>query len=122
MGKGIFIVAAAGMVFLAACKSGSRETAWSGVYVNTARSTYSVAEDTLRIQATADGQYRLTRSTGYRVIRDGVLLPKRFRSESFKVVADADGQELSEPLNARSYRLDATGDLLVGRVVYRRVN
>ena len=110
------------VLVMAACHGKVGKLAWAGVYVNVARSEYSVADDTLTLSLLKDGNYSVLRSTGYQSIRDGKLLPKRLQSERFRVVLVASGRELSEPLNGRVYHLDDSGGLLVGQVVYRRVN
>jgi len=114
---------AAGLVVLimVACHGLVRGT-WAGVYVSTARSEYSVAEDTLTLGLQKDGSYSVLRSTGFCPVRDGKVLPKRFRSEHFTMVFDASGKALTEPLNGRVYTLDDSGGLIVGNVVYRRLN
>jgi hypothetical protein len=117
------LVGVAGLVMLimAACQ-GLVQRSWTGVYVSVARGEYSVAEDTLTLSLEKDGSYSALRSTGFCPVRDGKLLAKRSRSERFTMVLDASGQQLSEPLNGRVYRLDASGGLVVGKVVYRRLN
>lgn len=110
------------VLLLAACKGIAGHSAWAGVYVNSARSEYSVADDTLTLSLLKDGSYSVVRSTGFCPVRDGKLLAKRYKSERFRVILDASGKLLSEPLNGRIYRLDESGGLLVGQVLYRRVN
>jgi len=116
------LVAALVLFLLAGCSGGFGKVAWEGVYVSHAQSEYSVADDTLKVSLAKDGQYEVVRSTGFCPVRDGKLLPKRFRSEHFTMVLDASGKVLTELLNGRVYSTDSGGGLVVGKVVYRRLN
>jgi hypothetical protein len=116
------LMAGLAVFLLVACKEVVRHSGWAGVYVNEAKSEYSVANDTLTLSLLKDGSYSVIRSTGFCPARDGKLLAKRFRSERFTMVLDTSGQQLSEPLNGRVYRQDVSGGLVVGKVVYRRLN
>jgi hypothetical protein len=79
MKKHILILAMA-VIGLAACHSGSSSSTKDfipGTYVSQARSDYSVANDTLVIEAgkNTENIYLITRKTGYRRITDGKLQP-----------------------------------------------
>ncbi|EHQ27522.1 hypothetical protein [Mucilaginibacter paludis] len=65
---------------LAACHSGNSSSTKDfipGTYVSQARSEYSIANDTLVIEAgkNTENIYLITRKTGYRRITDGKLQP-----------------------------------------------
>lgn len=79
MKKYILILTVA-VMGLAACHSGSNSNIKDfipGTYVSQARSDYSIANDTLVIEAgkNTENIYIITRKTGYRRITDGKLQP-----------------------------------------------
>ncbi len=79
MKKHILILAMA-VMGLAACHSENDSSVKDfipGIYVNQARSDYSIANDTLVIEAgkNTENIFLLTRKTGYRRITDGKLQP-----------------------------------------------
>ena len=93
-----------------------------GTYVNSARSAYSVAYDTLVIRAESDLHYRLERRTAYQAMRNGKLLPLRHKAVVYETVFDPAKLELSEPQSGRVLRFDRDKKvLLIHQAVYKKL-
>ena len=93
-----------------------------GTYVNSARSDYSVAYDTLVIRAECELHYRLERRTAYQAVWEGKLLPVRHKAVVYETVFDPAKLELSEPLSGRVFRFDRDkGGVLIHQAVYRKL-
>ncbi len=95
-----------------------------GTYVNQAQSTYSVANDTLRI--TRDGQnpnsYRVMRSTGFQRIRDGKLQSPEYKVKSFTGIWDAQKQSLQLTQNGSILLFQPDeNQLLIENSIYHKI-
>lgn len=93
-----------------------------GTYVNSARSAYSVAYDTLVIKGEGPLHYLLERRTAFQAVREGKLLPLRHKVAVFETLFDPVKLELSEPQSGRVFRFDRDkGVLLIHQAVYRKL-
>jgi len=83
---------------LAACHSGSNNTKAfiAGSYTAQAKSEYSIANDTLVIEAdkSADNVYHITRRTGYQRITNGKLQPLQHQVKRWSGAWDEQKQTL----------------------------
>jgi len=114
-----------GMADIAACqsKSGKVQAFIEGSYVNHAQSEYAIADDTLVFTHTDANHYIITRNTGYQAIRDGKLLPKKFKHGKFDGIYDPQNRVLNETTTGRLFRFDPDkGVLLLNQAVYQKVN
>ena len=119
-----FLLAGFGLLLLAACHSASDKIASfiTGTYVHSAKGEYSQAEDTLVITLVSGKAYHIRRRAGFRPIREGKLLPKRWKTQLFNGNYDRDKQVLFETTNGRVFRFDPDkGTLLVNNAVYRKL-
>ncbi|MDR6941375.1 hypothetical protein [Mucilaginibacter pocheonensis] len=115
----------AAICLLAACQSKTTKVQAfiDGIYVNHAQSEYGVADDTLTFTHTDGQHYIITRNTGYQAIRNGKLLPKKYKLE--KVEGDYDSQTnlLKETTAGRVFHFNpAKRLLLLNQAVYRKLN
>jgi hypothetical protein len=82
----------------AACTNKQKQIkdAIPGTYVNQAQSAYSVANDTLVIQADplTENNFQVTRKTGYRRILNGQPGPEEHQSKTFSGIWDDSKQTL----------------------------
>ncbi|SHL96851.1 hypothetical protein [Mucilaginibacter sp. OK098] len=116
--------AAFALLFLAACHSASDKIVSfiPGTYVHAAKGEYSQAEDTLVITLVSGKAYNIQRRVGFRPIRDGKLLPKRWKVQSLNGNYDPQRQVLFETSNGRAFSFDPVkGVLLVNSAVYRKL-
>ncbi|QEM09179.1 hypothetical protein [Mucilaginibacter rubeus] len=115
----------AGAAFVGACqsKSGKVQAFIDGVYVNRARSEFAIADDTLGFTQADGTHYYITRRTGYQAIRNGKLLPKKFKLEKVEGDYDPNTRLLNETTTGRVFYFDPeSGMLRLKQAVYRRIN
>lgn len=114
-----------GIGLIAACQSKSAKVQAfiDGLYVNHAQSAYAIADDTLTFTHTDGQHYSITRHTGYRAIRDGKLLPKKYKLEKAEGDYDPQTNLLNETTTGRVFRFDPDkGVLLLKQAVYHKIN
>lgn len=94
-----------------------------GTYVKSVQGGYSQASDTLVIEDLRGNNYRITRHTAYRLIRNGKTLPERHRRESLTGSFDEQRQVLMELSRGRQFSFDPDRGILVvnGKGVYRKL-
>jgi hypothetical protein len=122
--RNLILMAALVIVFTACqSKSAKVQSFIEGSYVNHSAGDYAVADDTLTFSHTDANHYLVTRSTGFRAIRDGKLLPKRLRREKLEGIYDPVNRVLNETTTGRLFRFDPDkGELLLKQAVYRKIN
>jgi hypothetical protein len=127
LSKGRFLVPGLGALFLmlmfGACHCSDRLQVFvPGTYVNAVKGEFSVAEDTLVIVQVRGDNYDITRRTGFRSVRNGVLLPKHFQVRKLEGIYDVQAQVLRDVTNSRVLVFDADkGGLKVHGAVYRKL-
>jgi len=112
-------------MFIAACQSKSArvQSFVDGIYVNHAQGEFAIADDTLTFTHTEDRHYIITRNTGYQAIREGRLLPRKRKLETFEGDFDPSANVLNETTAGRVFHFDpAKGILVLNRAVYRKLN
>jgi hypothetical protein len=113
-----------GLLFLAACHNASDKIVSfiPGTYVHAAKGEYSRAEDTLVITLVNGEAYHIRRRAGFQPIREGKLLPKRWKVQSLNGNYDPQQQVLFETTNGRVFSFDPVkGIMLVNSAVYRKL-
>ena len=95
----------------------------SGVYVTSFRNEYSIATDTLIIQAYSltAGTYQVERRDGYHRIRQGKILPKEFRQEQWMATYDKDKHVLQETAYGRQIYIKGDGHSLSYGGTYQKI-
>jgi major membrane immunogen (membrane-anchored lipoprotein) len=114
-----------GITLIAACQSKSTkvQSFIDGIYVNHAQSEYAIADDTLTFSHTDVNHYIITRNTGYQAIRDGKLLPKKYKLEKVEGDYDSKTELLNETTTGRVFRFNPDkGILILRQAVYRKIN
>ena len=118
----IILTALVATVFAACNNSKNIQSKIAGIYVSSSGSDYSVAEDTLTISQDKDNVFSIIHKTGYRVIREGKLLPKRFKKEQLNAVYDEKLNVLDEITTGRMIIIDSDNRLLkVNKATYRKL-
>jgi len=120
----MFIGALAALIILIgiqACKSGKT---FSGTYVNSAGSEFSLANDTLVLEQVEGNQYRIHRMTGYLLISDsGRLGSYRWEKEEWTAEYDPEHGVMSEKGHGKPISFNADRSVMtVGRRGYQKIN
>ena len=79
-----------------ACNSGRVKDFIPGTYVNSARSEFSQANDTLVVVHEQSNSYHIQRRTGFNLVRKGRLMKKQYAKEEWKAIYDLDTNTLIE--------------------------
>ncbi|MCR8561939.1 hypothetical protein KXD93_30065 [Mucilaginibacter sp. BJC16-A38] len=106
-----------------ACNN-SKNPALSGVYINQSQSEYSMAYDTLIIDAVnlTAKTYSIESRTGFQKIRNGQKLPMQFKKETWQAVWNSEQQMLSEGEYGRQIRLSPdTPGVLIKKTLFRKI-
>jgi hypothetical protein len=106
--------------FLSAC---NRSASFSGTYVNSAASEFSIANDTLVVEQSENNKYLLHRSTGFRLLDDAGKPGKlQYEREEWTAVYDKDTQALTEIHNGVIITFSKDGSILTaGKRKYKRI-
>jgi len=108
-------------LILTACNH-QAAASFTGTYVNSAQSEFSIADDTLVIEPGADEQVLIHRKTGYNVINEqGKLGRRQYETEEWKAVYDPQKRVLTETRKGLVISLQ-NGELLLENRRYRRTN
>jgi hypothetical protein len=105
-----------------ACKN-SKDMAISGIYAMSFKNEYSIATDTIVIEAyslTAH-TYQVERRDGYHRIREGKILPKEFRQEKWMATFDKSKMVLQESAFGRQVFIKGDGQSLEYGGTYQKI-
>lgn len=97
---------------------------FSGTYVNSAGSEFSIASDTLVLERSAGDQYLIHRRTGFRMLDEhGNAGPRQFESEQWKAVYDAKTKVMTEQRRGKLITFSDDGkEMTVVRRKYQRLD
>jgi len=109
-------------LFAIACKD-SKNQLVSGVYVMSFKNEYSIATDTLVIQAynLNANTYQVERRDAYHRIREGKVLPKEFRQEQWMATFDPAKMLLQEGEFGRIIYIKGDGHTLEYGGTYQKI-
>jgi hypothetical protein len=97
------------------------QVAFTGTFVNQAKSEFSIASDTLDVEQVKEENYLIHRQTGIRMLdesgKPGKLI---LESEEWKAVYDPEKKVMTEQQKGRLIRFSADG-LLLENSLYRRI-
>lgn len=108
---------------MVACGS-NKNPELSGIYVSEGKSQYSVATDTLIIDAVslATRTYQIQRHVAFQRIRDGKKMPTELKRETWQAVWNPDQQVLAETEYGRQIRLSAdTPGVRMKNTLFRKI-
>jgi len=106
-------------VIVAACNNGETASFILGIYVNAARSEFSIANDTLFIESASATTYFIHRKTGYGLIKNGKPGKLHYETEEWQAVYDEASKVLIETRRGKVITpLPETGKLVVGKREY----
>lgn len=97
---------------------------FSGTYVNSAGSEYSIANDTLVLERSEGEAYLIQRRTGFRMLDEqGKAGPLQHESEEWKAVYDRETRVMTEQRRGKQIRFSDDGkSMTVVRRVYQRLD
>lgn len=115
------VLALALIIFLQSC---SKSNSFTGRYVNSAGSDFSVAHDTLMVEHVAANVYLIHRSTGFQLLDEsGRSGKKQFESEEWTADYDPETKVMRERRHGKTitFNADAT-EMTVVRRKYQRID
>jgi len=108
------------LVIVACSNAGYRIT---GTYILNFKNEFTITNDTLIIEAynLQAGVYKLQRRAGYKLIRDGKILPKKFDQEAWMATFNKEKQVLQETELGRQVYIGADGHSLSFQGTYQKI-
>jgi hypothetical protein len=112
----------AGATLILACNA-KTDSAVSGIYVTAFKNEYTIANDTLIIEAynLETGTYKVERRSGFKRVRDGKVLPKEFKRENWTATFDKDRQVLQETQLGKQLYLNTQKGTLSYGATYQKI-
>ncbi|MBC6112813.1 hypothetical protein ACFOG5_19475 [Pedobacter fastidiosus] len=108
---------------LFACNPKNNRSFLPGIYVNNAAGKYSVASDTLVIEAVEGNRFELNRKTGFNLIRDGKKGKREYETEKWNPVYDEETGVLTESRRGKTLTFYPDSNVLkIGSRSYQKVN
>lgn len=116
-----FLMLIACLLMIAACNSADHSIA--GTYILNFKNEFTITNDTLIIEAynLQAGVYKLQRRAGYKLIRDGKVLPKEFNQETWMATFNKEKQVLQETELGRQVYIGADGHSLSFQGTYQKI-
>jgi hypothetical protein len=116
------LIIVAGATLILACNA-KTDSAVSGIYVTAFKNEYTIANDTLIIEAynLETGTYKVARHSGFKRVRDGKVLPKEFKQENWTATFDKDRQVLQETQLGKQLYLNTQKGTLSYGATYQKI-
>lgn len=109
-------------VLIAACTSDKTREFIPGTYVNHAEGEYSIASDTLIIEASESNNFTIERKTGFKRIRNGKTGKQEYETEDWKAIYDEGTKSLTEFSKGKLLTFyPEANKLMVGKREYQMV-
>jgi hypothetical protein len=119
--KIILTVLICGLLF--ACNLYEKQSFMPGTYVNNTTGRYSVASDTLVIEASEGDRFKIDRKTGFNLIRNGRKGRRQYETEKWNAVFDEKTGVLTETRRGKILMFDPDSNMLmIGNRKYKKVN
>lgn len=110
-------------IVASACSSDKTKNSIAGTYVNSAKSEYSIANDTLIIEAAENNRFLIHRKTGIKLIRNGEVGKEQYEHEEWQAIYDEGSKTLTESKRGKKITpLPEANKLLVERREYKKIN
>ena len=118
-----FILIAIVAVMMAACNSKTDTRSFiPGTYVNQSAGEYSMASDTLVIEAAESNNYVIHRKTGFNRISKGKKVKREYETEEWTALYDTGTKSLTETGKGKLITFyPESGKLKVGRREYQKL-
>ena len=121
--KTLNMLFAAVLLFVTACKQTTDTRSFiAGVYVNQSEGEYSIASDTLVIEASESNNYSIYRKTGFRRITDSMSGKREYEIEQWHAIYDEGTKTLTETKKGKLITFyPKANKLLVGKREYKKL-
>ncbi|HEY0054913.1 MAG TPA: hypothetical protein VGB63_06115 [Pedobacter sp.] len=117
------IILPALLAIVAACSSDKTKSSIEGTYVDSAKSEYSIANDTLIIEAAENNRFLIHRKTGIKLVRNGEIGKKQYEQEEWQATYDEGSKTLTESKRGKKITpLPEANKLLVERREYIKID
>lgn len=108
---------------LLACGHKDNRSFLPGTYVNSSTGKYSVASDTLVIEADEANRFKINRKTGFNLIRNGKKGKREHETENWNAVFDEGTGVLTETRRGKVFRFYPDSNrLVIGNRAYQKIN
>lgn len=116
----LLIIIGCALIITACSRAGQDIT---GTYVLNFKNEFTITKDTLIIEPynSQAGVYKLQRRAGYKLIRDGKILPKKFDKETWMATFNKEKQALQETELGRQVYIGADGQSLSFQGTYKKI-
>lgn len=116
-----FLIPMVGSLIIAACNRSDQRI--TGTYILNFKNEFTITNDTLIIEAynLQAGVYKLQRKAGYRLIRDGKVLPKQFNHEKWMATYNKEKQVLQETDLGRQVYIGPDGHSVSFQGTYKKI-
>lgn len=119
MKKNIILFLLPAMVQFAGCERDTTKNFLSGTFINSATGAFSIAEDTLIIEAAQSNNFHITRRTGFNLIRKGKLGKRQYQMQRWQALYNEQSKALMETTKGRIMIIyPDSGYLMIGRRKY----
>lgn len=122
--KNPIILIAIVAIMMAGCNSKTDTRSFiPGTYVDQAEGEYSIASDTLVIEASEGNNYLIHRKTGFNVITDGKKGKRQYETEEWRALYDQSTKSMTETSNGKLLTFyPQAKKLMVGKREYQKIN
>lgn len=111
------------LAFLLACNTDNKQSYVPGTYVNSTTGKYSVANDTLVIEASEGNSFEVNRKTGFNLIRNGKKGRREFETEKWNTIYNEKTDVLTETQRGKTLVFYPDSNMLIiGKRIYKKVN
>lgn len=111
------------LVALFACSVDADRSFVTGIYVNSSAGEYSVADDTLVIEALKADRFTIHRKTGFNLIRNGRMGKREHETELWNGIYDKKTGVLTETRKGRVLLFyPDSAKLMIGSRSYQKTN
>lgn len=111
------------LLFITACTTDQTKSFIPGTYVNNSAGEYSIASDTLVIEASENNNFTIHRKTGFNLIRDNKKGKRQYETEAWKALYDEETKSLTETRKGKLLTFyPEANKLLVGKREYKKIN
>jgi predicted lipoprotein len=108
---------------LLACNTNNKQSHVPGTYVNNTTGKYSVASDTLVIEASEGNRFKVNRKTGFNLIRDGKKGKREYETEKWNTIYNEKTGVLTETQRGKALIFYPDSNMLmIGKRVYKKLN
>lgn len=111
------------LAVLLACDTDNKQSYVPGTYVNNTTGKYSVANDTLVIEAWEGNKFEVNRKTGFNFIRNGKKGKREHETEKWNTVYNEKTGVLTETQKGKTLTFYPDSNMLmIGTRIYKKVN